>query len=86
MLHDLACSGEGNPAAREPNRKPRRPSAASWTSSCCLPRPAGTEPAIELRDNLAAMLGTTVQSRRAAETEALSLQVSIVAGEGPPVW
>jgi hypothetical protein len=35
---------------------------------------------IELRGNLAAMLGATVQSRRAPETEALSLQVTLVAG------
>jgi site-specific DNA recombinase len=37
---------------------------------------------IELKGNLAAMLGATVQSKRAAETEALSLQVSMVAGAG----
>jgi hypothetical protein len=35
---------------------------------------------IELNGNLAAMLGATVQSKRAPETEALSLQVSMVAG------
>src|SRR4029079_15858745 len=35
---------------------------------------------IELKGNLAAMLGPTVQSKRAPETEALSLQVSMVAG------
>ena len=35
---------------------------------------------IELKGNLAAMLGATVQSKRAPETEALSLQVSMVAG------
>ena len=37
---------------------------------------------IELKGNLAAMLGATVQSKRASETEALSLQVSMVAGAG----
>ncbi len=37
---------------------------------------------IELKGNLAAMLGATVQSKRAPETEALSLQVSMVAGAG----
>ena len=37
---------------------------------------------IELKGNLAAMLGATVQSKRATETEALSLQVSMVAGAG----
>jgi chorismate mutase len=35
---------------------------------------------IELKGNLAAMLGATVQSKRTPETEALSLQVSMVAG------
>jgi hypothetical protein len=34
---------------------------------------------IELKGNLAAMLGATVQSKRAPESEALSLQVSMVA-------
>src|SRR5947207_11584365 len=34
----------------------------------------------ELKGNLAAMLGATVQSKRAPKTEALSLQVSMVAG------
>ena len=37
---------------------------------------------IELKGNLAAMLGATVQSKRATKTEALSLQVSMVAGAG----
>ena len=35
---------------------------------------------IELKGNLAAILGATVQSKRAPETEALLLQVSMVAG------
>jgi len=35
---------------------------------------------IELKGNLAAMLGATVQNKRAQETEALSLQESMVAG------
>jgi hypothetical protein len=35
---------------------------------------------IELRGNLAAMLGATVQSKRSPETDDLSLQVSLVAG------
>jgi hypothetical protein len=37
---------------------------------------------IELKGNLAAMLGATVQNKRAPKTEALSLQVSLVAGAG----
>ena len=35
---------------------------------------------IELQGNLAAMLGATVQSKRATKTGDLSLQVSMVAG------
>jgi hypothetical protein len=42
--------------------------------------PSDGEFRIELKGNLAAMLGATVQSKRATETEALSLQVSMVAG------
>ena len=42
--------------------------------------PSGGELRIELKGNLAAMLGATVQSKRPPETEALSLQVSMVAG------
>ena len=35
---------------------------------------------IELRGNLAAMLGATVQTKRSSESDGLSLQVSMVAG------
>jgi len=44
------------------------------------PRFGGPRLRIELKGNLAARLGATVQSKRAPETEALSLQVSLVAG------
>jgi site-specific DNA recombinase len=37
---------------------------------------------IELRGNLAAMLGATVQRKRSSESDDLSLQVSLVAGAG----
>ena len=37
---------------------------------------------IELRGNLAAMLGATVQTERSPESDDLSLQVSLVAGAG----
>jgi site-specific DNA recombinase len=40
---------------------------------------------IELRGNLAAMLGATVQSKRSPETGDLSLQVSMVAGARNPL-
>jgi site-specific DNA recombinase len=44
---------------------------------------AGTkELAIELRGNLAAMLGATVQRKRPSESDDLSLQVALVAGAG----
>jgi hypothetical protein len=35
---------------------------------------------IELKENLAAMLGATVQTKRSPESDDLSLQVSLVAG------
>ena len=35
---------------------------------------------IDLRGNLAAMLGATVQTKRSSESDDLSLQVSLVAG------
>jgi site-specific DNA recombinase len=44
------------------------------------PDQAGEALQIELRGNLAAMLGATVQSKRSPETDDLSLQVSLVAG------
>ena len=40
---------------------------------------------VELKGNLAAMLSATVQSKRAPETEALSLQVVMVAGARNPL-
>ena len=39
---------------------------------------------IELRGNLAAMLGATVQTKRSPESDDLSLQVSLVAGGVQP--
>ena len=43
---------------------------------------------IELRGNLAAMLGATVQRKRPSESDDLSLQVALVAGGGfePPTF
>jgi site-specific DNA recombinase len=43
---------------------------------------------IDLRGNLAAMLGATVQTKRSSESDDLSLQVSLVAGGGfePPTF
>ena len=52
------------------------------------PDQAGEELQIELRGNLAAMLGATVQTKRSSESDDLSLQVSLVAGGGfePPTF
>ena len=44
--------------------------------------PTEGELRIELKGNLAAMLGATVQSKRSPETGDLLLQVSLVAGAG----
>jgi hypothetical protein len=44
------------------------------------PDESGDALQIELRGNLATMLGATVQSKRSPESDDLSLQVSLVAG------
>jgi hypothetical protein len=46
------------------------------------PDQAGEALQIELRGNLAAMLGATVQTKRSPDSDDLSLQVSLVAGAG----
>ena len=46
------------------------------------PDQSGEALQIELRGNLAAMLGATVQTKRSSESDDLSLQVSLVAGAG----
>ncbi len=46
------------------------------------PAANGRELGIELRGNLAAMLGATVQRKRPSESDDLSLQVTLVAGAG----
>ncbi len=46
------------------------------------PNASGDALQMELRANLAAMLGTTVQTKRSPESDDLSLQVSLVAGAG----
>jgi site-specific DNA recombinase len=49
------------------------------------PDPAGETLQIELKGNLAAMLGATVQTKRPPESDDLSLQVSLVAGARNPL-
>jgi site-specific DNA recombinase len=46
------------------------------------PDQAGDLLQVELRGNLAAMLGATVQTKRSSEYDDLSLQVEMVAGAG----
>jgi site-specific DNA recombinase len=46
------------------------------------PDESGKALQIDLRGNLAAMLGATVQTERSSESDDLSLQVSLVAGAG----
>jgi hypothetical protein len=48
------------------------------------PNASGEVLQIELRGNLAAMLGATVQTKRSSESDDLSLQVSLVAGARNP--
>ena len=52
------------------------------------PDQAGETLQIELKGNLAAMLGATVQTKRSSESDDLFLQVSLVAGGGfePPTF
>lgn len=52
----------------------------SWLEDDHPGQQAGGTLQLELRGNLAAMLGATVQSKRSPETDDLSLQVSLVAG------
>lgn len=47
--------------------------------------PVEGELKIELKGNLAAMLGATVQTKRSPESDDLSLQVSMVAGACNPL-
>jgi hypothetical protein len=49
------------------------------------PAANGRELGIELRGNLAAMLGATVQRKRPSESDDLSLQVTLVAGACNPL-
>ena len=50
-----------------------------------VPNGSKEELGIELRGNLAAMLGATVQRKRPSESDDLSLQVTLVAGACNPL-
>jgi site-specific DNA recombinase len=69
-------------ALREPDSRSEATEALRGLVDAIVltPDQAGETLQIELRGNLAAMLGATVQSKRSPETGDLSLQVSMVAG------
>jgi hypothetical protein len=61
--------------------RPEQPNRSGHSASCDSLLRQG-ELQIELKGNLAAMLGATVQTKRSPETGDLSLQVVMVAGAG----
>ena len=67
---------------RPETRTDAREARSEGLSTLVVMTPADRALRIELKGNLAALLGATVQSKRAPETDALSLQVSLVAGAG----
>ena len=69
-------------ALEQPERRVEASEALRGLIDAIILTPSAGELRIELKGNLAAMLGATVQSKRVPETEALSLQVSMVAGAG----
>jgi site-specific DNA recombinase len=69
-------------ALKHPETRTEATEALRGLIDAIVMTPAEGALSIELKGNLAAMLGATVQSKRATETETLSLQVSMVAGAG----
>ena len=71
---------------QKPARKPLRRFEASSTPSVLTPDQGELQ--IELKGNLAAMLGAAQNAKRSPETGDLSLQVVMVAGGGfePPTF
>lgn len=69
-------------ALREPDSRSEATEALRGLVDAIVlrPDPADQTLQIELRGNLAAMLGATVQTKRSSESDDLSLQVSLVAG------
>jgi site-specific DNA recombinase len=71
-------------ALREPDSRSEATEALRGLVDAIVltPDQAGETLQIELRGNLAAMLGATVQTKRSSESDDLSLQASLVAGAG----
>jgi hypothetical protein len=71
-------------ALREPDTRSEATEALRGLVDAIVltPDPAREALQIELRGNLAAMLGAAVQTKRSSESDDLSLQVSLVAGAG----
>ena len=71
-------------ALQEPNNRSEATEALRGLVDAIVLKPdqGGEELQIDLRGNLAAMLGATVQTKRSPESDDLSLQVSLVAGAG----
>ena len=77
-------------ALQEPENRPEATDALRGLVDAIVLTPEQGEETlrIELRGNLAAMLGATRQTKRSSESDDLSLQVSLVAGGGfePPTF
>ena len=71
-------------ALQEPESRPEATEALRGLVDAIVltPNQGGEALGIELRGNLAAMLGATRQTKRSSESDDLSLQVSLVAGAG----
>src|SRR3954467_8590007 len=69
-------------ALKHPETRTEASEALRGLIDAIVMTPADGALRIELKGNLAAMLGATVQSKRSPETGDLSLQVSMVAGAG----
>ena len=70
----------GPSRSRRAGRRPPKRCAASWDAIVLTPDDGGQALQIELRGNLAAMLGATVQTKRSSESDDLFLQVSWLRG------
>jgi site-specific DNA recombinase len=69
-------------ALQEPDSRSEATEALRGLLDAIVLTPDQDGETLELRGNLAAMLGATVQTKRSSESDDLSLQVSLVAGAG----
>ncbi len=74
------CDAPGSGSGNNPETRTEAAEALRGLIDAIVMMPDQRELRIELKGNLAPMLGATVQSKRAPETEAFLLQVSLVAG------